>query len=231
MVRKTRRMRPRRGRKKFNRKYRIPRAIGNPRQKVYYYNRNVNLRSCLALTDGTDYLDTFTFKLDDVSGYTDFTNLYDFYKIKAIKMRFIPQFTGTQALYYDTGANLSAWKWPGSNVTPSCLRIFTCIDYNDATVPTNINSMRQYANCKYSIYTKGHKRYFKPQLNVVSEDGANIQYGNKSPWVSCADAATQEYFSIKVGIDTSLLPAATIALNDVLCRIECVYYMAFKAPI
>lgn len=210
--------------KSINRKTTIPRALGYPKQNVYYFSRHCELTNIIAPADGADTLDSLTFSLVDLPAPTDFTNLFDWYKINYVVIKFLPYFNTVNA--------------PGSSITftttssANNMRIFTAIDYNDDTVPANINAIREYKNCKVTRYTQGQTRKFKPRPTLVSDDATpDVQYPIGNPWISTDTTGDDvAHFGLKLGIDTSLLPAAQIAPNDVLLKIECIYYIACKSP-
>lgn len=209
----------------FRRRYPIRRtaALGNPKQMVYYFKRFCELPSIVAVADGADVLDSLTFTLVDLPAPTDFTNLFDWYKINYVVIKFLPYFNMVNT------AGSSTVLATTSSVHN--MRIFTCIDYNDDTAPSSINSIREYKNCKVTKYTSGHTRKFRPRPTVVSDDATpDIQYPTRgNPWIS-TDSTGDDcvHYGLKIGIDTSLLPAAQIALGDVLLRIECQYYISCK---
>lgn len=189
--------------------------IGNPQQKVFYFKRFAGMTSVTASADGTDTFQNYQFRLADVPGFTEFTTLFDFYKIKAIKIKFLPQFT-------QYSASLLA-----ANTLPGSMRIFSILDYNSISSPT-IDAMRQYQNCKITQYTRGHTRYFKPRLNLDTEGSGEAQFG-KQPWINTDQSAVQ-YLGLRVAVDTNLYPAASIASGDILLRAEATFYLAFKSP-
>jgi len=184
------------------------------KQPIHYFTRFVS-RGTLNGTSGTSSsFGVKTFKISDVAGYAEFSAIYDFYKISAIQIRFIPAANVTTTTVQQTFY---------SN------RFFSVLDYNDNTTPTSLNDLREYGNCKMTPGTKIHKRFFKPKLQVaVDEDGgAGSSYGvvqfPKNPWVSMGSNQT-EYFAIKYGLEHPSLSA-----NTELYVIECKYYLQFKS--
>lgn len=204
-------------RRKFSRYGRMKKSVGNPRQKVYYYKRFCVRLAVLAGNVGNDTFASYLFTLDQLPGYTEFTSMYDAYKFCAAKIRFLPSFNQQIA---DSTTTTTGWS------TFANLRIFSVIDYNDATTPVSINDLRQYSNCKMSPYTKGHRRYFKPRY---LEDNAVTLFTGKNPWLSTTRPDIGHY-GIKLGIDTSLIETGLLVPADVLLRVECTYYVAFKSP-
>lgn len=206
---------------RFNR--RMPNRIGNVHQKVYFYKRHSNDDAFVAGADGADSFYSTVYTLNAVPGYTEFTALYDFYKINKVVVKVLPFFSQVNSVGTSTGT-FAAFS------SASNLRIFSAVDYNDSTAPTTVDQLREYQNCKVTQYIKGHTRSFIPRVSLEGPSGANCVYpqlGN--PWVATA-ASNIEFNALKMAIDTSLLPAAYIAPGDVLARVEVTYYISFKNP-
>lgn len=202
----------------------IPRSLGYPKQRVYYFTRYGELSALTAGNDGTDVLVTKTFTLVDIPAPTDFTALFDWYKINYVVVTLLPYFSEV-----NTPGSTGTFT---AHSTPANLRIFTAVDYNDATTPASINEIREYQNCKVTQYIKGHVRKFKPRPTIVSDDSTpDVQYPIGNPWIS-TDATGDDcvHYGLKIGVDTSLLSAGQIANGDVILRVEVKYYLAFKAP-
>lgn len=211
--RKKRVYRKKRPVKRYRRKYskRIPRSLGNSQQKVFYYTRYASLGTIAYVSGSTQYGGS-VFSLDQLPNYSDFTNLYDFYKIKGIKISFIP--TANVTLGTNTATN---------GLTLYNNRIFTVIDYNDAGVPTSIDELREYKNCKWSPYNRIHKRYFSPNPLADATDDSTISLQNK-PWVPTTNY-NMDYYAIKWAIETS-----TSTVGALLYKIEAKFYIACKSP-
>lgn len=193
----------RRYRKRYTR--RVPRSIGNPKQKIFYYTRFCDLGTITSTSASTTY-GASAFNLTQVPGYTDFTALYDFYKIKAIKLSFVPWSNVTN----------------GDSGTEHFQRIFTVIDYNDVGIPTAVTDLQQYKSCKWSPNNRIHKRYFKPKTIIDSYNELALVL-DKQPWVPTTNT-TNSYYGIKWAIESQ------INLTT-LYKIEAKFYLAFKSPI
>lgn len=208
--RKKRVYRKKRSVKRYRRKYsRIPRkSLGNPNQKVYYFTRYASLGEIQVAATGNQYGGS-VFSLDQVPGYAEYTAMFDFYKIKAVKIQFVP------ASDITLGTSVPSYE------TRNFDRIFTAIDYNDAGVVTSVDTIRQYKNCKWSSRNIIHTRYFKPRI-VVDQGSTDIEY-RAQPWVSSTNY-DQDYYSIKWAIENNA------SVGTKLYRIEAKFYLAFKSP-
>lgn len=202
----------RRNRRKYSR---LPRrSLGNPNQKVYYFKRFTTLGTIVVTSSSANAYGASVFSLDQLPGYTEFTNLFDFYKIKAIKLSFIP----TSNVTLQTGNS-------STTVANSIYnnRIFTVIDYNDAGIPTSVNELREYSNCKWSPNNKIHKRYIVPNPLADATDDSTISLMNK-PWVPSTNYA-MDYYAIKWAIENT---AAGVGVE--LYKMEAKFYIACKSP-
>lgn len=192
-----------------------PMIRGRVRQPVHYFTRFQDGGTIVAATSTTTTFATFFLRLQDIPGYTEFQAMYDFYKINAVQVRFIPLFNSSDGSF---------------NVNEYSTRIATVIDYNDDGTPTSMNDLRQRENCKISPYNKIHKRFFHPKpIVAIDEDagsGTNTGFGQtqKTPWVSCASDAVQ-WHGLKMGIQHP--SASTYSLYV----IEYKVYLAFKGKL
>lgn len=149
----------------------------------------------------TDQSYIFYFRLSAVTGYTDFTNMYDQYKIRAVKVSFIPMMNITTA--EESGfASL----------------IYSTYDFNGEpeSTPTR-DQIREYQYCKWSPYGKIHKRYFFPRVPA-----SGIQVGPQN-WMSSSNPQTAYY-----GLIVNVANVPSIPANQPIYKIEVKYYLSFR---
>lgn len=133
------------------------------------------------------------FTLTQLPNASELTGLFDFYRIKAVSIRFIPNIGG--------GSELSSAPVTAGYFT-------TAIDRNDLTNPTARSDLLQYQNYKMTKLTNQHKRYFK--VNTIDDNG---QQWNR--WISNSSTTTQYYGlkywkdGISTGTGFSLVPFVT----------------------
>ena len=125
------------------------------------------------------FLEAFNFSLQDVPGYTDFSGLFDFYKITGIRFKAIP--------YLQADSN-SVGTTNNSGNPP----IFYAVDTNDGNVPVSVNSVLEYQDHKIATVWKGFTIYFKPKFS----DATQAQRGG---WVS-TNNVTLDWYGLKVAI-------------------------------
>lgn len=187
-------------RRRFRRSYRYSKKG----TKVFMYKRFCSLGTVAA--DSTlDQFFPFSFELNNVQGFSEFAQLYDFYKINAVKISFIPSQTMSNSL--STISN-------NQNT-----RFFSVIDYNDDSTISSLDDLRQYSTCKWTSAFRTHKRYiYKPKHSIAS-------YVQSSQWCSTATPTT-EWYGLKVGIE-AMGATVTTSMNY---RVEAKYYLSFKNP-
>jgi len=172
--------------------------------KIHQYKRFTGALGTLTASSINPVFYGFNFSLNDLPNYTEFTALYDMYKINAIKFVVLPSVTENISL---TGVN---------NPIASA-RMFSVIDYNDGTAPTTIDQLREYQTCKMTPILKKHKRYiYKPK--IFDTNSFSI-----SPWLGTSSPSTN-YYGLKLAIE----PILSTGVTSMDFTIECVYYLSFK---
>lgn len=148
-------------------------------QTVHTFKRSVFVPNYITTSSIADTPFKLLSTLADVPSFTDFTNLFDQFRISGISVRIIPRFT--QALQ-STGAPLP----PGE--------LFTCMDY-DGNGPTTLAGIQQYQNTKMTRGHVVHKRFYKPAVLVAAYQSAiATSYVPKwNQFIDTADSATPHY--------------------------------------
>lgn len=172
------------------------------RQPVQYFKRTLFVKAAYASSAVTDTLFSRKFALSDLANYTEFTSLYDQYKIRAIKFSLIPRVTE-------------------ADTSQSVPTVSTCIDFDDNTAPSSIDDMVQYQNFKMTRGNKIHNRYWKPAVSSMAwNSGVGTAYTvSKNLWIDVGSSGIP-YFGIKGCIQQSAV-AQTFDL-----KVD--YYMMFK---
>lgn len=194
----------RRPKKSYRRRFRKRTTFNRRGQRKFLYTRYSAAFGTLSILPGASSLAAYQFSLNDVPNYTEFTSLYDMYKINAVKVSFIPQ--------QDANVSLS----PVNNAIANA-RFFSAIDYNDATAPTTVDELREYKSAKWTTILRTHTRYIhKPK--ILDGSGYSI-----SPWMATTSPSTN-YYGLKVAVEDT---QATITTGFIY-KIECKFYMSFK---
>lgn len=159
-----------------------------------------------AVTSST-VMDTFGgvyFRLVDVPNSSEFTTLFDQYRIDKVKIRFMPRANSSEV---------------GTN--QGMIKLFTAVDYDDITTPTSIAELLQYQNCKVVPSTAITTRVLKPAFaSQVYQSATSTGYGARRGWLDCDNNAVQ-HFGIKWGLQQ--LPAGTQTFD-----LHVQYHLSFK---
>lgn len=193
-----------------------PKRFGRISQPIHYFTRFQDGGSITALASTTTTYGVVYFELASVPGYAEYTAMYDFYKINAVQVRFIPTYnvsvTGTATVTENSAFNN---------------RLITVIDYNDRAVPTSVSDLRQYGNCKVGPNNRVHKRFLHPRPTIaIDEDSGSGSVYNvgQTPNVWISTAANQcEWYGIKYGIQHNPLTS-----DIVVYKLEFKLYLSFK---
>jgi len=131
----------------------------------------------------------YQFTLDSLPNHTEFTNLYDLYKINGIKLSFVP--TASEYINSTTSSVVAQNGFQRFN---------SVIDYDDTSVPVNENELLQYATLKTTPGTRTHSRYFKPRILQTVEEivGATLGSSSSAPkWISTLSPSV-EHMGVKI---------------------------------
>lgn len=178
------------------------------------------------ITSSTYYGMSMYFTLDMFPDYTDFTNLFDQYKLRKIKVRLIP---------YSTNTILQSGQAAG--VINQNLAVLThqIIDYDDASALTasgaGVNIIREFDTYKTKNLFGGGRstvnRYFTPHIaEAAYAAGVFTSFSNKKPsWIDCNSPSVQHY-----GLKTlfHVFSPDTIASSFVWFAVEITGYFTFK---
>ena len=123
-------------------------------------------------------LGVFNFSLNDLPGYTDFTALFDQYKIDRIEIEWFPEYTElTDASTLSNAKNV---------------QLNTAIDPAGAT-PAAVTDVLQFRTLHSTSITKVHKRDFKPAYLVDGISPVSMYLNTSSP--------SSNWFGISYGVD------------------------------
>jgi len=143
---------------------------------VHHFKRVFHGTDINAATAG-NVLGGLAFQFNQLPSYTEFTNLFDEYRINGIKIQLIPNFTGA-----DLNPTTSAVSVPN---------IWSIIDHDDSTSPANLEELLQYPNCRMTRGSRTHTRFFRPSCLI---DVAGITTGVKfKQWINLANTNIPHY--------------------------------------
>lgn len=201
---------PRAYRKSKQRIYRKSRINFRPKQQKVHLFKRTRVIECTILDGGFQNATTLgayhAVGLDQVPGYTEFTAMYDMYKICGVKQKFV--FNRTHA----------------EVATPAEMpELITVNDFNDLSDLTNEAEALEYATYKASRLDKPRSRYYRPSINLPTQYTTK-GVTSKSRWLNTSEPSTA-HLGLKVGVNVIGTFGAT-PLG--VLRIYYTYYLAFK---
>lgn len=184
------------------------------RQPVQYFKRTTFGQGQIVCDPTTETTGSIVFSLAQVPNHTEFTSLYDQYKISAVKVKIIPRFNSINSSEAGT-----------SGLFPFDGQLFTAIDYDDSGV-SNVNDILQYQNCKMTRLTSTHQRYFKPAARGIVQDitGASTARMPVKGFIDSADDQVLHYCLKWCIPQFSAAAEAALVKFDVITT----YYLAMK---
>lgn len=108
----------------------------------------------------------FNFSLNDLPNSTEFSNLFQVYKIQKVVISWAPEYTElTDAALVSNAVNV---------------QFNTAVDPSGNT-PSNVDSVLQFQNCKSTSITRPHKRSFTPYLFMDGTSPCQCFVSTNSP--------------------------------------------------
>jgi hypothetical protein len=145
---------------------------------VYKFTRTIEQAFDVTCDGISPALYGFYFTLGQLPGYTDFTNLFDMYRLAKIEIDWMPEYTElTDAALVSNAINV---------------RFNSAIDISDDSNPTTVDELLQYQQVVSTGITQPHKRSFVPCFLM----GGNVPCNCWLPTTS----SDVRHFSVKVAI-------------------------------
>lgn len=143
----------------------------------------------------------YSVNLSQLPNYTEFTTLFDQYRINKVVVKFVPSFT------QDTIGS--------TEITPNLQSV---IDYNDVTTPTATSELLQYQSYRRTRGNQTHTRVFTPSTLVDISDTASSPKWKQ--WLSTANA-TLPHFGLKVALDATVVAGSAYYLPYFTVYLSC----------
>jgi hypothetical protein len=162
------------------------------RTQLCTFRRTYSIATLSANTGDT--VNAFYIALNNMPNYTEFTLLFDQYRILEAVYTFTPYSTSS------TSASPST-TFPGI--------IGSWIDYDDANLPANLQEGQQYESFQRNTATVPFVRIVKPRSAVAAYSGTFTSYQNVyGHWVDAASPAVQ-FYGLKTVITGSSFATST----------------------
>lgn len=179
--------------------------------------RGVNMLSTVRLFQSANVVasnsgavsNSYSFNIASLPDITDFSNLFDQYKLNAIEVTFIPNITSN-----DMNPVSTYYEMPN---------VHSIIDRDDDAAPGALTNLMQYPSYRRTRGHQVHKRYWKPALaQTIYKTGATTGTAQKGPmWLDLADT-TIPHFGLKLYIDQ------TNASTNIKYSMYVKYFLQFK---
>lgn len=127
---------------------------------------------------GTPVFGAYNFALTDLTNFTEFTTLYDSFRIVGVKLMFVPKIT------------------ENSNPAINHGQFMYVPDYDDDTVPVNIlEILERQSNKVKQIPGRPFKIFLRPkaQVNTTVSGGAQL----KGNWLKCSTSTATPHYGLK----------------------------------
>ncbi len=173
-----------------------------PVQKVV---RHTTAQAAIGVTDAGAAL---TFGPSAITGWTDYSTVYDLYRIKRVTVRFVLPRAAAPATTGD--------------VFPTLL---TAVDFNDSTAPASAVELLRYYNVRVDQFHEGRREYsvtLTPRLQFTTGGGANTVAAGDAAW------ARTSYNDVWFGLKYWLRYYNTTSFNNTLVDVYVKYEVEFK---
>lgn len=196
--------------KRFKRKFQSH-FRKNRSQRVFRFTRYAT--GVIQVKDSAvDY--AFIAHLSDLPSYTEFTSLFDSYRINGVAL----------TLEFNHNSSESGATGGGQTIP----NLITAMDYDNATLLNNENQYLQYATYKCRQMNHPIKLFWRPKtVSPVYGTGAFSSYSEtKKDWIDCAYPGV-EYYGLKyriAGNQNSNTDGVTVGYVKYIAK----FYMSFK---
>lgn len=209
----------------YNRKkkstYKPKRRWGVPRLPIVKADYSCMLRTTtpLVIANGTSgpTLGGIKFSLVDCLNYTNFTAMFDQYRINTVVVKFTPHMTEIVNKPFDDTTTPGA----GATIPNFCV----AVDRDDATAPTTYNEVKQRNKSRVVPATKSLTFKLRPSRLIatyntgIGQDAYTVDTTKR--WIN-SSSPNLNHFGLKYALEDSS-PA-----NAYVYQVEIMYYVSFK---
>lgn len=194
---------------------RVRRRRPSPSNNIFRTKRSFFETFTVNYNGGTvNTFDAFDFKLNTLPSYTEFTNLYDSYRITKIKMHWLPRM------------NIFSFDAYTATSTESP-QLLTVVDTDDSTVPSSLDELLERETMRVHHFSKPFTITFKPKFSLAAWGGTlftSYAEGGANQWIDVLSPGVP-YFGVKVGTTTySTNNSGENPVWDIITT----YYLEFK---
>lgn len=200
-------------RRRFKRTYRRRyRRLYRKSSNVHHFRRSAAVTVVSTSPGFPEFNGAATFRLTDVFGTTEFTSLFEYFRLNCVVLKFYPDwYLGTAT----TG---------GTSLTTSMPQLHVVWDYNDGN-PQNILSMNEFQTYKTYRFNRMYSFKIYPKVSTeIYQSAALTGYGlGKKQWIHTTSPSIPHY-GFKFGIDNYNQSANQV----VSFKIRAFYYFSVK---
>lgn len=155
--------------------------------RIYKFTRVCQI-SATTVVDALQNL-AFSFRLDQLPSYAEFTSLFDQYRIRGVRL------WGLLTRYNVNTASGAI------GTVPIRTQFLTVSDYDDGTPLAATTDYYQYSNVRAS--TRAPKRFIRPRPAAAMYGGAFSKFAsvNNRVWIDSANPDVL-YYGVKIGMDS-----------------------------
>lgn len=180
------------------------------RSPVHTFRRTVNRGFINA--DSAGVTGSFAITLGAMPGSTDFTSLFDQYRLVEAIFKFVPHTNG----------------FGPSTTTTALPELLTAIDYDDNTAPANPDTLRQYDTCEVTPTLRATQRTLTPRAALAAYSGVFTSFSSAPPsmWFDCNSPNIEFY-----GLKYATTPVTVASGSYTLWSVECICTWQFRSTI
>lgn len=184
------------------------------RPVIYNFKRTVELENMEVPSGSAGFIKIYAFYLGQVPNVSEFTNLFDQYRIMAVKITFYPPFN-------------SSFKTSSTSTEP-CGEFYTVIDPDGSGTVPDINGLDQYQTLRRTYFNRPHSRYLKPKSYQYGVQDGTSSFGGyislpRSTWLDVGNVSCRYHGLIAAWVQSQ--SALTLGM---FIRCTATYYLQFK---
>jgi len=176
-------------------------VLALPRRQLHLFRRSYD-GGLVATAAGIPTFGAVVTSLSLLPDFTEFTALYDAYRIVQIRVTFYPI---------------------SNNVLPSAARLYSVIDYDDGVLLPTTGAAEEYDSCQVSSVDNSVaiQRVYNPRIAQAVYSGAFTSFAQSltGTWIDTA-SSTVQYYGLKWALDPSTA-ITNVYRIEVDCVIQC----------
>lgn len=166
------------------------RRLYRKRSNVHHFRRSAAVAVISTPTTDPEFNGASTFRLTDVFGNTEFTSLFEYYRLNCVVLRFIPDF------------NLFTQSTGGSSLGQAVPQLHVAWDYSNGT-NADVTELVQYESYKTMRFNRTYTFKVYPRTSTeIYQSAASTSYGlgRKNMWLH-ADNPSIPHYGFKFAVD------------------------------